>query len=90
MSRRKQVDRMRELFKKAGFDYQTEFIKALQEADPQTKLEALVSVAPFFMERLRAEPEIEDQSIDITPDEPKQLKSMTNDELLKLVNGKTK
>lgn|GEM_PF-6170802 len=78
--------KIRELFEQAGFNYHIEFMKALQDVDPQTKIEALVSVAPYFMERLKESSETDD-SIDVTP-KPKQLSKASDLELLKLMDGK--
>lgn len=82
MAKNVRLAKMRELFKASGFDYHKEFMLALKDADPQTRLEALVSVAPFFMERLRPEPEEPPSAKDVTPTSPKLAKA-SESELLK-------
>lgn len=83
MAKNVRLAKMRELFKASGFDYHKEFILALKDADPQTRLEALVSVAPFFMERLRPEPEEAPSQKDITPPGSPRLAKASEAELLK-------
>lgn len=83
MSKNVRLAKMRELFKASGFDYHKEFMLALKDADPQTRLEALVSVAPFFMERLRPEPEETPPAKDVTPTNSPRLAKASEAELLK-------
>jgi hypothetical protein len=50
--------RMRDRFEAAGFDYVKEVMRALGEMnDAVPKLDALVKLAPYFMQRLREESE---------------------------------
>lgn len=78
--------RMREVFAKKGFDFANEFMKALQHVDDRTRLEALVSVAPYFMERLRPEAEVEQvPAKDVTP---KAIEA-SNDDLTALITHGT-
>lgn len=83
MAKNVRLAKMRELFKASGFDYHKEFMLALKDADPQTRLEALVSVAPFFMERLRPEPEEAPSAKDVTPKTPAKLSKATEAELIR-------
>lgn len=87
MARPTKLAKIRELFRADGFEFHREFMKALQDADPQTRLEALVSVAPFFMERLRPEPEVDNKAVDVTPATPKQIKNASEAELLKALSA---
>jgi len=90
MARNTRLAKMRDLFRSEGFNFHKEFIKALEQADPQTKLEALVSVAPFFMERLRPEPEVEETAKDVTPEPPKSIAKASDAELLKVLESRVK
>lgn len=89
MAKNVRLAKMRDLFRSEGFDFHKEFIKALEKADPQTRLEALVSVAPFFMERLRVEPEEEEPPKDVTPRTPDRVSKASDQQLIEaLKSGK--
>lgn len=90
MAKHNQLAKMRDLFKSEGFDFHKEFIIALKNADPITRLEALVSVAPFFMERLRPEPETEELPKDVTPEIPKKIADASDAQLMKALESSVK
>lgn len=39
-------------FLRAGFEFHQEFMNALEQVDAKTKLEALVAIAPYFLEKM--------------------------------------
>lgn len=76
-------------FNEAGFNFEEEFMRALELVDPRTKLEALVAMAPYFMARIpQIKPiEPEDPKKQIEATKPARLEQASSDELMKLLSS---
>lgn len=74
---------LREKFAEAGFDFVAETMRALKEVGlPESRLEALVRLAPYFMTRLKEE---EVSLSDLPVDTEDELDLMPTAQLLELV-----
>lgn len=84
-SRNKRNLRLRERFAEEGFDFVTEVMDSISEIkEPVARLEYLVRLAPYFMQRLRQEEESADNALDSLNSVPSEDEISTAD-LLKLV-----
>lgn len=94
--------RMRDRFAEEGFDFAKEVIKALSKFRikkhmdekerfqvAKTKMDYLVSLTPFFMQKLREDSEV-DPTPPLNPDSPAQedLSDVPTDELLSALPGR--
>lgn len=76
--------RLRDKFEQKGFDFVDQVMQTLEQAStPDIKLDALVKLAPYFMQRLRQEEERPDAEQTISIED--ELDYMPTAQLLELV-----